>query len=100
MQRSLRLLPFEEELSLSLFQTYKVSLDRLEDNLYTLSRQGFGISELEYLPYWRYETIIEKTIQWFEALKDAKSKRENANANVGKILEFNKNVSPDKWTIN
>ena len=100
MPRSLLQVPFEEELSLSLFQTYKVSLDRLEDNLYTLSRQGFSISELEELPYWRYETIIEKTIQWYEVIKEARTKRDNPNMNVAKIFEINKNVSPDKWTIN
>ena len=100
MPRSLLQVPFEEELNRSLFQTYKVSLDRLEDNLYTLIRQGFSISELEELPYWRYETVIEKTIQWYEVLKEAKAKRNNPNQNVGKILEFNKNINPEKWTIN
>ena len=99
MPRSLLQVPFEEELNLSLFQTYKVSLDRLEDNLYTLIRQGFSINELEELPYWRYETVIEKTIQWYEVLKEAKEKRSNPNQNVGKILEFNKNTNPEKWTI-
>ena len=58
------------------------------------------LSELEELPYWRYETIIEKTIQWYEVIKEARTKRDNPNMNVAKIFEINKNVSPDKWTIN
>jgi len=33
-------------------------------------------------------------------IKEARSKRDNPNMNVGKIFEINKNVSPDKWTIN
>jgi len=97
-QRSPPQVPFEEELSLSLFQTYKVSLDRLEDNIFTLSIQGFGINEFEDMPYWRYETIVEKSIQWIETLKKRKQSKENANeSNTQFELDINKN--PDTWKI-
>lgn len=97
MLRSPHQVPFEEELSLSLFQTYKVSLDRLEDNLFTLSLQGFGISEFEDMPYWRYEVIVEKSIQWIDTLKKRKSNSDN-NTRTQYELDINKN--PDSWMIN
>ena len=100
MQRSPPQVAFEEELNLSLFQTYKVSLDRLEDNLFTLSRIGLGLFELEEIPYWRYETIIEKTNQWFETLKEAKLKKLNGSENSKTILDFNINKNPNQWTTN
>jgi len=95
-QRSPPQVPFEEELSLSLFQTYKVSLDRLEDNLFTLSLQGFGISEFEDMPFWRYEIIVEKTIQWIETLKKRKTTLEDKSKTEYE-LDINKN--PDSWMI-
>ena len=98
MPRSLPQVPFEEELSLSLFQTYKVSLDRLEDNLFTLSLQGFGISEFEDMPFWRYEIIVEKTIQWIETLNSRKKTSLESNSKTEYELDINKN--PDSWMIN
>ena len=100
MQRSPPQVAFEEELNLSLFQTYKVSLDRLEDNLFTLSRIGLGLFVLVEIPYWRYETIIEKTNQWFETLKEAKLKKLNGSENSKTILDFNINKNPNQWTTN
>ena len=91
MQRSPLQVAFEEGLSLSLFQTYKVSLDRLEDNLFTLSRMNISLFELENIPYWRYETIIEKTNQWFESLKEAKEKKLNNGQQVTTILDLHRN---------
>ncbi len=97
MQRSPLQVPFEEELSLSLFQTYKVSLDRLEDNLFTLSIQGFSITEFEDMPYWRYETIVEKSIQWIDTLKKRKMNGDD-KSNTLYDLDINKN--PDTWKMN
>jgi hypothetical protein len=99
-QRSPPQVAFEEELNLSLFQTYKVSLDRLEDNIFTLSRLGLSLFELEEIPYWRYETIIEKTNQWFESLKNAKQKRMNGNEETSTIFDMNVNKNPSLWTTN
>jgi len=56
--------------------------------------------ELEEIPYWRYETIIEKTNQWFETLKQAKQKRSNGNGESKTILDFNINKNPNQWTTN
>ena len=56
--------------------------------------------ELEEIPYWRYETIIEKTNQWFETLKQAKQKRLNGNEESKTILDFNINKNPNQWTTN
>ena len=97
MQRSPPQVPFEEELSLSLFQTYKVSLDRLEDTLFTLSLQGFGITEFEDVPFWRYEVIVEKTIQWIDTLKKRKNSLEDKSKTE---YELNINKNPDSWMIN
>ncbi len=100
MQRSPPQVAFEEELNLSLFQTYKVSLDRLEDNIFTLSRLGIRLFEMEGLPYWRYETIIEKTNQWFESLKQAKQNRMNDKDKLTTIFDINLNKNPNLWTTN
>ena len=100
MQRSPLQVAFEEELNLSLFQTYKVSLDRLEDNIFTLSRMGHSLFELEELPYWRYETLIEKTNQWFETLKEAKQKKSNGNERSTTLFDLNVNKKSSEWTIN
>ena len=96
-QRSPPQVPFGEELSLYLFQTYKVSLDRLEDNIYTLIRHGFSMSDLEDTPFWRYEMIVEKTIQWFESIKEAKQNRKNPKEARSVLFDINKNKSPDQW---
>lgn len=91
MQRSPLQVAFEEGLSLSLFQTYKVSLDRLEDNLFTLSRIGLNLFDIEDIPYWRYEVIIEKTNQWFEILKEAKEKKMQGNVKTTSIFDIPQN---------
>jgi hypothetical protein len=50
------------------------------------------------MPYWRYETIVEKSIQWIETLKKRKQSKENANeSNTQFELDINKN--PDTWKI-
>jgi hypothetical protein len=61
---------------------------------------GLSLFELEALPYWRYETIIEKTNQWFETLKEAKQKKQNGNERTNTIFDLNKNKKPSEWTIN
>lgn len=99
MQRSLHQVPFEGELSHSLFRTYKVSLDRLEDNIYTLIRQGFSIDSIDNLDYWRYETYVEKTIEWFEAIKDARESAEQAKDGRNKAFEISNRKPPEEWNI-
>lgn len=56
--------------------------------------------ELEEIPYWRYETIIEKTNQWFETLKQAKQKKLSGNEDSKPIFDLNINKNPNQWTTN
>jgi hypothetical protein len=55
---------------------------------------------MEGLPYWRYETIIEKTNQWFESLKQAKQNRMNDKDKLTTIFDINVNKNPNLWTTN
>lgn len=55
------------------------------------------MSDLEDTPFWRYEMIVEKTIQWFEAIKEAKQNRSNPNEVKNLLFNIDKNKSPDKW---
>lgn len=55
---------------------------------------------MEEIPYWRYETIIEKTNQWFESLKQAKQKKMNGNEETSTIFDMNVNKNPSLWTTN
>jgi len=59
-----------------------------------------SLFELEEVPYWRYETIIEKTNQWFESLKQAKQNRTNGKDQVTTIFDINVNKNPNLWTTN
>jgi hypothetical protein len=52
---------------------------------------NISLFELENIPYWRYETIIEKTNQWFESLKEAKEKKLNNGQQVTTILDLHRN---------
>jgi len=49
------------------------------------------------MPYWRYEVIVEKSIQWIDTLKKRKSNSDN-NTRTQYELDINKN--PDSWMIN
>lgn len=55
------------------------------------------MSDLEDTPFWRYEMIVEKTIQWFEAIKEAKQNRSNPKEMKNLLFNIDKNKSPDKW---
>jgi hypothetical protein len=55
------------------------------------------MGELEETPFWRYETIVEKTIQWFEAVKEAKQNRSNGKENRSVLFDISKNKNPDEW---
>lgn len=55
------------------------------------------MSDLEETPFWRYEMIVEKTIQWFEAIKEAKQNRKNPKEERNVLFDINKNKSPDQW---
>lgn len=90
---------FEVELSHSLFQTFKVSLDRLEENIYTLVKQGFNVTDIDQLDFWRYENFVDKTIEWFEAIKEARENSEKNRNGQEKMFEINSKKSPDEWNL-
>jgi len=48
------------------------------------------------MPFWRYEIIVEKTIQWIETLKKRKTTLEDKSKTEYE-LDINKN--PDSWMI-
>jgi hypothetical protein len=50
------------------------------------------------MPFWRYEIIVEKTIQWIETLKNRKKTSLEGNSKTEYELDINKN--PDSWMIN
>ena len=58
------------------------------------------MSDLEDTPFWRYEMIVEKTIQWFESIKEAKQNRKNPKEARSVLFDINKNKSPDQWMSN
>ncbi len=49
------------------------------------------------MPYWRYETIVEKSIQWIDTLKKRKMNGDD-KSNTLYDLDINKN--PDTWKMN
>ncbi len=62
--------------------------------------QGFGLEELENIPFWRYETIVEKTLQLFESIKEAKQNMSSSNKeSKNSLFNINKNKHPDTWTM-
>ncbi len=61
-------------------------------------RQGFSTKELDELDFWRYETYVEKTIEWFDAIKNAKENQETAKDGKKKLFEIIANKPPEEWT--
>lgn len=74
MPRSSLRFDFSEELKRSLFQTFQIDLsDFLNTKMLLYLKLRISGSEIESMPFWEYQTLLENYLELLDKIEEAKT---------------------------